>query len=113
MHIDPTDDGTIGTAPGDTLFGPGGSLQFHNLADGSTKGSIGILMGTGADTVYAGPMPSIGLSIGGNGPNSAPGDLLHVALGGVQNPVQHTFGGGNGEFTSDNRRTCSGAGLKD
>ncbi len=105
VHIDPTTVGTIGAAPGDTFFGPGGSLEFSNLADAAGDNTIALAMGTGADTVYAGPMPNAALSISGNGPlGTVPGDALHVALGGVLNPVQRTFGGGNGEFTSDNRK---------
>ena len=107
VHIDPTADGTIGAAGGDTFFGPGGSLQFLNLGDGSTSSGIGISLGTGDDTVYAGPMPTVSLSISGNAPITAPGDQLHVALTGVQNPVQHTFGAGNGQFTSDNRKNLT------
>ncbi len=104
VHVDTTDDGTFGAVAGDTLFGAGGSLTYRNLADPAGDSGISLDLGTGADTVYAGPMAATSLNISGNSPLTAPGDQLHVALGGVENPVQRTFGAGNGEFTSSNRK---------
>ncbi len=105
LHIDPAADGMLGGAPGDTLFGPGGSLQFHNLADDSSAEGMTLTLGSGIDTVYAGPLPTASLTINGGAPTSTtPGDQLHLALGQVQNPVQLSTGPGAGEITSSDHK---------
>ena len=102
FHIEPPTGVTrLGGAPGDTLFGPGGSLQYSNLSERDSAG-ISIDLGSGVDTVFAAPQ-TVPLFIAGGGLSSGPADQLNLALADVVNPVQHTFSFGAGSLTSDNR----------
>ncbi len=105
VHIDSEIDGTLGSDPSDTLFGPGGSLQFKNLKnDPSTEVGIKLTLGSGVDTVYAAPQLNTTLSIAGGAPNTGTGDNLFLALAGVQNPNTVSLGAGDGKLTSSNRK---------
>jgi hypothetical protein len=112
VHVDPSSTGSLGSDPSDTLFGPGGSLQYTNLADGLDGTGISLALGDGPDTVYAAPQANVTLHISGGGPSTAPGDQLHIALAEAQNPILHTFGGNAGSLTSDNLKTFFWSGFE-
>lgn len=97
---------SIGAFPGDTLFGPGGSIRFTNIA-----GTISVNGGSGADTVYATPSASAAITVSGGNPTAAPGDQLYLGLAAAQN-AQVTGTAANGSVTSSNLRTLSYNGFE-
>ncbi len=104
FHIEPPTPVTrLASTPGDNLFGPGGSLQYANLAERFDAG-ISVLLGSGADTVFAAPQ-TVPLYLYGGGLSAVPADTLNMALAGVVNPVLNSFGAGAGSLTSDNLAT--------
>jgi hypothetical protein len=108
LHLDAT---SLGAYAGDTLFGPGGSLQFTPLVDqvisGLTFAAMSILLGSGGDTVYAQPFATGQVNVEGRGPTASPGDRLFLALAAAQNYGITTTFGGNGTVTSSNLKTLS------
>jgi hypothetical protein len=96
---------TLGALPDDTLFGPGGSIEFFNAT------SISLTMGNGADTVFAQPNLTAPVSIVGGGPTTAPGDSINLALAGAVNYVPHGTAA-SGNVTSDNLKTLSYSGFE-
>jgi hypothetical protein len=112
VHVDPNNDGTIGAWPGDTLFGPGGSLQYQNLADGIDGVGLTLELGNGPDTIYARPQANVTLWVLGNYPTTSPGDRLYLALASAQNPSVQDFGNGNGDVTSSNLKPVFWSGIE-
>jgi hypothetical protein len=100
----------LGAYPGDTLFGPGGSLTFSDLVNFGSFPGITLNLGSGADTVYAQPLATARVTINGNNPTTSPGDKLNLALAGVQNPV--VSHGSSGNVTSSNRQTMNWTGFE-
>src|SRR3954467_8296736 len=78
---------TLGAFAGDNLFGPGGSLQFSGLTNGTTAPRITLNLGAGADTIYAQPLAAARVTINANSPTSGTGDKLNLALASAQSPV--------------------------
>jgi hypothetical protein len=113
--LDPTGDiahltaSTLGAYAGDSLFGPGGSLQFTGLTNGTASPGIALNLGSGADTIYAQPLTAARVTINANSPTSGAGDKLNLALAGVQSPV--VSGTGTGSVTSANRQTLNWTGI--
>ena len=104
VHIEGGAEGTIGSAPGDTLFGAGGSVLYRNLADDEFGEGFGLTLrlGNGADTIYAVPQPTATTSIDAGEPSEGSGDLLYLGLNQAQNAAIQNFGNGNGRATSAN-----------
>ncbi len=97
-HLDAT---TIGAFPGDSLFGPGGSVEFKNATQ------VNLTLGTGADTMYAQPNATAAVGISGSNPMTAPGDTLHLALAGAVNYVVTPTSATAGNVTSTNLNTLT------
>ncbi len=95
----------VGGVAGDDLFGPGGYVYHVNLT-----GSLSVLLGSGADTIYAQPHISTTINIQANNPTTAPGDKLTLALAAAQNPV--VTGTTNGNVTSANLKTLTWTGIE-
>ncbi len=104
VHIEGGLEGMIGSAPGDTLFGAGGSVRYRNLADDESGNGLGLTLrlGNGGDTIYAVPHPTATISIDAGEPNEGIGDALYLGLNQAQNPVVQNLGSGNGRVTSSN-----------
>lgn len=104
VHIEGGNEGTIGGAPGDTLFGSGGSVLYRNLADDEFGDGFGLTLrlGSGADTIYTVPLPTATTSIDAGEPSEGSGDVLYLGLNQTQNPVVQNLGAGNGRVTSTN-----------
>jgi|GEM_PF-2063854 len=105
-------DTTLGAIPGDTLFGPGGSLEFHDLV-GNPGEFPGIMLNlsSGADTIYAQPLASATVTINAGNPTTAPGDRLNLDLSTAQNyAINGTSASGN--VTSTNLKTLSYTGFE-
>jgi hypothetical protein len=102
VHVDAT---MIGARPDDTLFAPGGSVEYLNAT------SVSLTLGSGADTVYAQPNLTAPISITGGTPTSAPGDTLNLALAAAQNYVLHGSAA-SGNVTSSNLKTLSYSGFE-
>ena len=111
IHIEDGFDATLGSLPGDTLFGAGGSLQYRNLADQSGVG-LALFLGSGADTIYARPQTTATMSIDAGDPTSGAGDKLNLILTQTQNPVVQITGVGAGNLTSSNRKTVKWTGIE-
>jgi hypothetical protein len=88
---------SLGAFPGDDYFGPGGAAYFDSL------GSISVLMGSGADTIYAQPNSLAAVTINGG---SVEDDALNLALAAAQNYAVNPEGG-DGNVTSDNLQTLT------
>jgi hypothetical protein len=73
FHIE---NGSVGAAPGDNLFGLGGYLTYYGDFELTIR-----LSNNGADTVYAAPDPTTTFILDGSNPTSFPGDLLEVTTG--------------------------------
>jgi hypothetical protein len=114
IHIDDNGtDGTLGGALGDTLFGPGGSLRYRNLADGSNGVGLSLALTPAADTIYAKPLTTATLAVFAGEPSEGNLDTLNLALAGVQNPViVDGSGRGIGHLTSTNRKTVQWSGVE-
>ena len=82
------DQNSVGSFPGDNLFGEGGSLSFTSVA------RIDLQFGTGADTIYVQPNVSALLFIHGNEATEAPSDNFRLSLAGVTSPVFTPNGAG-------------------
>ncbi len=114
IHIDDNGtDGTLGGALGDALFGPGGSLRYRNLADGSNGVGLSLSLTEAADTVYAKPLTTATLAVLAGEPAEGNLDTLNLALAGVQNPViVDGPGRGFGHLTSSNRKPVQWSGVE-
>ena len=111
FHVEPASAiGRIGGLPGDTLFGPGGSLHFANLSN-TDAGGVSISLGSGVDSVFA-TAQTVPMFIAGGGLSTGPADQLNLSFTGAVNPVQHTFGFGAGSLTSDNLATLTWNGFE-
>ena len=107
---------TVGAAPGDDLFGPGGSLSFSGI-----YGAMTLKLGSGADTVYVVPNPLTPIFIEGNDPApvaraakravkhvvyasplDAGADSVNLALASAVNPVFTAGAPGEGAYSFDN-----------
>jgi hypothetical protein len=102
---------TLGAFPGDNLFGPGGSLEFHDLVNFGASPGITLNLSSGADTIYAQPLASARVTINAGNPVTAPGDVLNLALAAAQN---YTINGApsNGSVTSTNLSTLTYSGFE-
>jgi hypothetical protein len=89
---------TVGSHPGDTLFGPGGGLYFVGVS------SLALGLGAGADTLYVQPNAVADVSVDAG---DTPGDALYLALAAAVNPVVSEDGAGGGTVTSDDDRTLT------
>jgi len=98
---------TVGAAPGDNLFGPGGYVGFHSLV-----GTLTINNGNGADTIYAQPNISTALAFHGSNPTAAPGDTLNLVFAEVLDPVFTPGGTGAGGYTFGNRAPLNYTGIE-
>jgi hypothetical protein len=94
LHVD---ENTIGAAPGDDFFAPGGSVYFQSVQ------ILQLRMGSGEDTAYVQPNTIASMNINGGDPTTAPGDTLNLAFAGAENPVFTPGAPGNGGYTFDNR----------
>jgi hypothetical protein len=99
VHLDQF---TLGSHPGDTLFGPGGGLYFVGVS------SLSLGLGGGADTLYVQPNAVADVSVDAGG---TPGDALYLALAAAVNPVVSEDGAGGGTVTSDDDRTLTFSGF--
>ncbi|MBA3480197.1 MAG: hypothetical protein H0T51_00145, partial [Pirellulales bacterium] len=101
LHIDQT---TIGAFPGDSFFGPGGSIYFESVQ------ILQLRMGSGEDAAYVQPNAAATISINGANPTTAPGDTLNLALATAVNYIVTPTSATAGNVTSDNlqRLTYSG-----
>jgi hypothetical protein len=100
---------SLGAYAGDTLFGPGGSLHFTTLVNqlsGFNFDAMSLLLGSGADTIYAQPFASGTVGIEGANPTTSPGDTLRLALATAANYVVHGTPA-SGSVTSSNLQTLS------
>ncbi len=104
FHIDGS---SVGSAPGDDLFGPGGSLSVSGGA-----GNVSVLAGSGADTVFAAPNGSYPVTLNGGAPTAAPGDTLTLDLTDTLNPVFTPLNSTQTAVTSDNHFTLTYAGFE-
>lgn len=102
---------TLGAAPGDNLFGPGGSLEFSNIVNSSLSSGITLNLGSGADAIFAQPLASAQVTINAGNPTSAPGDALNLVLATAQNYVVNGTPA-NGNVTSTNLMTLSYTGFE-
>jgi hypothetical protein len=107
VHIDAA---TVGAYAGDNLFGPGGSVRFANMTNYSIFSGVQLNLGSGADTVYAQPLPNGRVTINAANPTTSPGDRLNLALAAAQNPV--ITNGTSGSVTSSNRQTLNWTGIE-
>ena len=110
---------TLDASNGDTLFGPGGSLQFSDLVAFGAFPGLTLNLGSGVDTVYVAPNvlaqividgngpAGAGSLAGGNGAGGAAGDFLGFAFAGVTNPVFTPNGAGAGSYTFDDAARVS------
>ena len=105
---------SVGAFPGDTLFGPGGTLSYASTS------LLMLNLGTGADTVYAAPDVTTALMINDapaaesdGGPAAAsPIDTLNLAFAGALNPIFTDTGPGSGIYTFDNAQPLSYSGFE-
>jgi hypothetical protein len=105
---------SVGAFPGDTLFGPGGTLSYASTS------LLMLNLGSGADTVYAAPDVTTALMINDapaaesdGGPAAAsPIDTLNLAFAGAVNPVFTDTGAGSGIYTFDNAQPLSYSGFE-
>jgi Planctomycete extracellular len=104
------DQNSLGAYPDDNLFGPGGSLQFSNLVNFGVYPGITLNLGSGADTIYAQPLPTARVTINAGNPTTAPGDKLTLALAQAQSPV--VTGTSTGNVTSANLQTLDWTGIE-
>ena len=109
VHLTTT---SLGTAPGDTLFGLGGALFFDNIVNFGSFSGVTLSLGSGADTVFAEPLPAARETINGNNPTTAPGDALHVSLASAASPVFTSNGTGAGTYTFSNAGSLNYTGFE-
>ena len=105
---------SLGAYQGDTLFGPGGSLRFTALVNqvaGFNFDAMSMLLGSGADTIYAQPFATGTVGIEGRNPTAAPGDTLYLALATAENYVINGTPA-SGNVTSSNLMTLSYFGFE-
>jgi hypothetical protein len=96
FHIDAS---TVGAAPGDDLFGPGGRLEFAGV-----EWSLEVQCGSGNDTAYVLPHPVTPIVIELNGQSGrGTGDELGLAFADAINPVFVPDVPGSGFYFFDNR----------
>ena len=98
---------TVGAAPVDNLFGPGGYVGFHAVV-----GTLTINNGNGADTIYAQPNISAALAFHGSNPTATPGDTLNLVFAEALNPVFASGGTGAGGYTFSNRAPLNYTGIE-
>jgi hypothetical protein len=116
---DPTGDivhltqSSLGAYPGDTLFGEGGSLVFSDVSNFGVNPGITLNLGTGADTIYAQPMPTARYTINAGDPVSLPGDqlVLQLELAAALDPVISNPSAPTGNVTSSNLQTLNWTGI--
>jgi hypothetical protein len=109
VHLTTT---SLGAAAGDTLFGPGGALYFDNIVNFNTFPGVTLNLGSGADTVFAQPLPSARVTINGNNPTASPGDALQVNYLGVTSPAFASNGTGAGTYTFANAAALNYTGFE-
>lgn len=112
VHIEGDSIVTVGAAPGDTLFGIGGSLRYQNITAPSFIDAVNFFFGNGADTIYVTPESAASIFISAGDPTNAPGDRLNLNLAQVQNAVVQNFGNGSGEVTSASRNRVHWTGIE-
>ena len=86
--------GSAGAAPGDSLFGPGGSLRFAALE------SLAVNLGSAADDVHAWASPQTALSLFGSGG----ADTLTVGLVGATGTTLTRTGAESGSYSFADRQ---------
>ncbi len=109
VHLTAT---SLGAGTGDNLFGPGGSLVFSDLVNFGAFPGITLNLGSGADTVFARPLTTARVTVNGNNPASAPGDLLHLLYDDVTSPVFTSNGTGAGTYTFVSAQAFSYTGFE-
>lgn len=105
---------SLGAYPGDTLFGPGGSLHFTTLVNqfaGINFNAMGMSLGSGADTIYAQPLATGTVGLFAGNPTTAPGDTLNLSLVTAANYVINGTPA-SGNVTSTNLMTLSYTGFE-
>jgi hypothetical protein len=108
FHLDAS---SLGASPGDTLFGPGGSLTFAGLADlNPIAVALRVHLGGGSDTAYARPLAE-GTALINLNAQDGTGDALTLALAGAANYVVTETGPGAGHVTSDTTGRLNWTGL--
>ena len=110
VHLDAN---SLGAYPGDTLFGPGGSLHFSNIWNAGADPGIVLNLGSGADTIYAQPQPIARVLINANNPTASPGDTLNLALAAAENYVINPTSATAGNVTSDNFEQLDWTGIEE
>ena len=112
FHLDAS---SLGGSPGDSLFGPGGSLTFAGLVDRNPIAiALRVHLGGGSDMAYARPLDSGTALINLNGqgvPADAAGDALTLALAVAANYVVTETSPSTGDVTSDTTGTLRWTGL--
>ncbi|MGE3638446.1 MAG: beta strand repeat-containing protein, partial [Pirellulales bacterium] len=98
---------TLGAGVGDDLFGPGGALTYYDVSS-----IFSINLGSGADTVYAEPLPGVPLSINAAGPTAAPGDTLRFSYAHATNPVFTPGVVGAGTYSFSDAAAVSYTGIE-
>jgi hypothetical protein len=104
VHLTAT---TLGAFAGDNLFGPGGSLVFDNVVNGTgSDPGINLLLSSGANVVYAQPLASARVNISSHPFFVASSGSIKLGLAGVTNPVI-SGDASSGSVTSGNRQALS------
>jgi hypothetical protein len=103
---------SLGAAPGDTLFGPGGALYFDNIVNFGSFPGITLNLGSDADSVLAEPLPNARVTINGNNPTTAPGDTLRVSLATATGAVLTPNGTGAGTYNFTNAGALNYTGFE-
>lgn len=91
----------IGTAPGDTFFGPGGSLAYSGLAGVA----LDLPNATAGDSVRLTPSATTAFAVNGGRPSGAPagGDVLLIDTTGTTGRKKKAAGKNAGVWTFGNR----------
>ncbi len=110
---------SLAALPGDSLFGPGGSLFFSGLKDASGIAvAMSINCGSGSDTAFAAPLPSgtTVINLNGqsrtNGGRDKPGDALNLALALASNYILNDTNPSSGSVSSDSTGILRWTGLE-
>ncbi len=112
VHINPSNDGTIGDHADDTLWSPGGSLKYRNIFDPDSDSEIILSLGNGRDKIYYTPSAQTGAFVFAGDPTTAGADQLFLSVATAQNPVVTKNSDGTGSFTSSNRQPMSWSGVE-
>src|SRR5207253_4998756 len=98
---------TVGAAPTDNLFGPGGYLEFVGVG-----GTLTIQTGGGADTAYVVPNAVTNLSIQAFSPTTTPGDSITLATADATGTTFTPGVTGAGTYTFTNRQQVAFTGIE-